>query len=93
MTKHLTDALQQRHLEYVSTHEVSGRAESAPTLNNIEGDHDRYFLGTIQDESLVSSLMKRRAGIRRRKMSPFHLSFLCITLSRIPKFIVGIRGS
>ena len=71
MTKHLTDTLQQRHLNYMSTHAVSGRAETAPTLSILEGDHDRYFLGNIQEESIVSALMKRRAGIRRRKNVAF----------------------
>ena len=71
MTKHLADTLQQRHLEYMSTHAVSGRAETAPALNSFESDHDRYFLGTIQEESLVSALMKQRAGARRRKNVAF----------------------
>jgi hypothetical protein len=77
MTKHLTDTLQQRHLEYMSTHAVSGRAETAPALSSIESDHDRYFLGTIQEESLVSALMKRRAGVRRRK-NVFFSPLVCV---------------
>ena len=47
MTKHLTDTLQQRHLEFMHTKAESGRAETALTLNVLEESDvsDRYFLG------------------------------------------------
>ena len=71
MTKHLTDTLQQRHLECMSTHAVSGRAKTAPALNTFESEQNRCFLGDIQEESIVSALAVRRAGIRRRKNVAF----------------------
>jgi hypothetical protein len=55
----------------MSTHAVSGRAETAPALNTFESEHNRYFLGNIQEESIVSALAVRRAGIRRRKNVAF----------------------
>ena len=48
MTKHLSDTLQQRHLEYIGTRAAGGRAESAPELNSVEKENDdRYLLGTV----------------------------------------------
>ena len=48
MTKHLSDTLQQRHLEYIGTRAADGRAESAPELNSVEMENnDNYFLGTV----------------------------------------------
>ena len=40
MTKHLTDTLQQRHLEYMNVSAESGRAESAPQLGILEIEDD-----------------------------------------------------
>ena len=60
MTKHLTDTLQQRHLEYMCTQVESGRAETAPTLNNLEADHEHYFLGTVHEEFGKSILKKEK---------------------------------
>ena len=57
MTKHLSDTLQQRHLEYIGTRAADGRAESAPGLNNVEEENDnRYLLGTVPTAAFTSIL-------------------------------------
>ena len=56
MTKHLTDTLQQRHLEYIHAKPVGGRAESAPELTVLDVEDERYFLGTIHEESTMGIL-------------------------------------
>ena len=58
MTKHLSDTLQQRHLEYIGTRAAGGRAESAPELNNFEGENiNNYFLGIVP--AAFTSIIKR----------------------------------
>ena len=61
MTKHLTDTLQQRHLEYMNTQAASGRATSAPTINSLE---NRYYLGTFH-EMKRKGILKKHEGIRK----------------------------
>ena len=57
MTKHLTDTLQQRHLEYMHTQAARGRAESAPTLSSLDREYGRYYLGTFH-EGKTKSILK-----------------------------------
>ena len=58
MTKHLTDTLQQRHLDYMQTTAASCRAESAPTLDAVECEYvgDRYG----SDRCYLGSFTRRR---------------------------------
>ena len=51
MAKHLTDTLQQQHLAYIHAVPTGGSAESAQELRILDGEYDRDFLGTIQEES------------------------------------------
>jgi hypothetical protein len=59
MTKHLTDTLQQRHLQYMNTHAEIGRAETAPSLNVFDVESERYLMGTI-DDGTIKSILKIR---------------------------------
>ena len=56
MTKHFTDTLQQRHLEYINAAPTGGRAETAPALSNLEVEDARYYLGTIHQEFIPGIL-------------------------------------
>ena len=57
MTKHLTDTLQQRHLDYIRARAAEGRAETAPELSNIEEIiNSHYLLGTVFSEAPVGIL-------------------------------------
>ena len=61
MTKHLSDTLQQRHLDQMSAFATTGRAESAPTLNAVDQEDDRYFFGVVfEDEN--KGILKKQKG-------------------------------
>ena len=65
MTKHLSDTLQQRHLEQMSAEATAGRASSAPTLNSFEINLDKYVFGIVGDDAPRSALKKVECGIER----------------------------
>ena len=64
MTKHLTDTLQQRHLEYINAVPTGGRADTAPALSNLEVENTRYYLGTIHEESIPGILKVYESDFR-----------------------------
>ena len=63
MTKHLSDTLQQRHLDYMSAEAAAGRASSAPTLSTVEIDLDRYLYGIFGEDAPRSALKQDAGGI------------------------------
>ena len=63
MTKHLSDTLQQRHLEQMSAEATAGRASTAPTLNSFEVGHTKYLYGIVGNEAPRSALRKVECGI------------------------------
>ena len=66
MTKHLADTLQQRHPDFMNVQSAAGRAESAPTLGSL--DHDRYLLGTLQ-ENRVRGILKKKPNMHETQES------------------------
>ena len=65
MTKHLSDTLQQRHLEQMSAEAATGRASSVPMLSSIEVDLNKYLFGIVSDEAPRSALKKVESGIEK----------------------------
>ena len=63
MTKHLSDTLQQRHLDQMSAIATTGRAESAPTLNAVDEEDDRYFFGVVFEDENEGILKKSSGGV------------------------------
>ena len=63
MTKHLSDTLQQRHPEPMLAIATDGRAQSAPTLNTVEEENDRYFFGVVFEDENKSILKKVPEGV------------------------------
>ena len=92
MTKHLTDTLQQRHLEYMNVSAASGRAESAPQLGTLGIEDNRYFLGTVEGSEPRGILKHKDAG-PRREVSVHFQPLVCVHQVMAYSEVYGLHPS